>query len=227
MITKDVATSRAPTAPDAERRRRPDDPYLLGLNGPFLDVVGQSTSSCDDAKRVVQEAQTLMRESSCGTAERVSTAPERTSDQPRRRRTAERAGGGRLHGRPSFGLMASVFCFVLTIGIAYFGQRFRARRRARAAVRAAKAGPPPVADQRKPETKRPARRPAPEDEPEDVDPLAPGFPEKAGPDRARSGAEWLPDRDRDHELVTAVRTKNAAPGLLHVPVKVKVRSRNS
>ena len=98
------------------------------------------------------------------------------------------------------GLMASVFGFVLTIGIAYFGQRFRARRRARAAVRAAKAGPPPVADQRKPETKRPARRPAPEDEPEDVDPLAPGFPEKAGPDRARSGAEWLPDRDRDHEL---------------------------
>lgn len=198
------------------------NPNLLGSNGPFLYVVGRSASRAE-TERIVAEAQKLMQDKLLE-LQNALNAPEKTyvslvnvvAPSPPETDTSRAT---------KLGLMAALFCFVLTIGIAYFGQRFRARRRARAAVRAAVAGPPPVAGKREPETARPVRHPAAEDEPEDVDPLAPGFPEKAGPDHARSGPEWLPDRD--HELVTAARTKQDAPALVRVPVKVKVRSRNS
>ena len=66
MHTKDVATQLGASGPTTFRL---DDgrtnPNLLGLNGPFLYIVGESTSP-DDAKGVVQEAQVMMRRS-CGT----------------------------------------------------------------------------------------------------------------------------------------------------------------
>ena len=135
------------------------NPNLLGSNGPFLYIVGRSGSSAE-TERVVAEAQKLMQKQLLE-LQNALNAPEKTYVSlvnvvaP----SAPEADASRA---TKLGLMAAGFCFVLTIGIAYFGQRFRARRRARAAVRAAVAGPPPGTDQREPEDQAAGTAPGPE-----------------------------------------------------------------
>ena len=89
MNTKDVATQlgadgphRRSTSTTAGRTRTSS-----ALNGPFLYIVGQSTSP-DDAKDVVHRAQVMMREKLRGVAERAGGSGEHLR-HARRRRAAE------------------------------------------------------------------------------------------------------------------------------------------
>jgi hypothetical protein len=116
---------------------------LLGLSGPFLYIEGRSTSA-DDARRVVVDAQTLMRES-LGEWQRTLHAPQKTyvglvDVVPP---TAPEADSGRVM---KLGVLAFLFGFALSVGIAYVGQRVRARRRALAAAAPASpdSTPPPA-----------------------------------------------------------------------------------
>jgi hypothetical protein len=132
------------------------NPDLIGLNGPFLYIVGQSTSS-DDAERVVAEAQTLMREK-LHEWQRELNAPEKTYVSlvdvvpP----TTPEAGRGKA---TKLGLMAFIFGFLLSMGIGYFGIQVRARRRTRAtaAPAAADATRPLGEGRERGRVRRPAR----------------------------------------------------------------------
>jgi hypothetical protein len=115
------------------------NPDLLGLNGPFLYVVGESTSP-DEAKRIVVQAQQLMREK-LRTWQNALRAPEKTyvslvdvvpptTPAPARARATKLGGAAAIAG------------FLLMIGIAYLGQRRRARRQAKTAAAAAAAPVP-------------------------------------------------------------------------------------
>ncbi len=130
MNTKDVATQLGASG---RTTLRVDDgrtnPNLLGLNGPFLYIVGESTSPAE-AERVVQEAQTLMREK-LRDWQSALRAPERTfvtlvdvvppsTPEPNRGRATK------------LGLMAFIFGLGLSLAIAYLRHRTRDRRRARA-----------------------------------------------------------------------------------------------
>jgi hypothetical protein len=240
MNTKDVAEQlgvRGSTTLIVNDGRT--NPNLLGSNGPFLYIVGRSPSSAE-TQRVVAEAQKLMQKQLLD-LQNALNAPEKTyvslvnvvapnTPEPDASRATKLA------------MMAFVLGFGLTVGIAYFGQRFRARRRARAAVRAAVAGPPPVGDQpptkslaqpaRRP-SRRPSRRPvlAPEDEPGAAEPLVASFPRTAGPTTGPTPGPTPgpsdPQRERDVELVPTSLRKKSGPVLVPVPVKSKVRSRNS
>ncbi len=138
------------------------NPNLLGLNGPFLYVVGQSTSATE-AKRVVVEAQKLM-ETKLRQWQADLNAPQKTyvsladvvpPTTPQPRHAAK------------LGIIAFLFGFLLCVGIAYLGHQLRARRRARAA--AAAAGPSPDQDPEQDRTWRPSRPPVlvPQDDEED------------------------------------------------------------
>jgi hypothetical protein len=115
------------------------NPNLLGLNGPFLYIVGESTSPTE-AERVVQEAQKVMR-AKLRDWQSALKAPERTfvslvdvvppsTPAPSRSRAMK------------LGLMAFVFGFGLCLGIAYLYHRTRDRRRARAVTPPVAAAPP-------------------------------------------------------------------------------------
>ena len=149
MHTKDVATQLGVSGPTTFRV---DDgrtnPNLLGLNGPFLYIVGESTSPAE-AERVVQDAQTLMREK-LQDWQSALKAPERTfvslvdvvppsTPAPNRGRATK------------LGVLGFIFGLGLSLGIAYLRHRTRDRRRARAVTQPAAAGPPPSGD-------RPSRR---------------------------------------------------------------------
>ena len=115
------------------------NPNLLGLNGPFLYIVGESTSPTE-AERVVPEAQQVMR-AKLRDWQSALKAPERTfvslvdvvppsTPAPSRSRAMK------------LGLMAFVFGFGLCLGIAYLHHRTRDRRRTRAVTPPVAAAPP-------------------------------------------------------------------------------------
>jgi hypothetical protein len=188
------------------------NPDLLGLNGPFLYVVGQSTSS-SEAKRVVQEAQTLIREK-LGEWQLALNAPETTYVSlvdvvpP----TAPVPGRGRA---TKLGLMAFIFGFLLSMGIAYFRNQVRARRRVRATAAQA------VVDTARPlggapekgRGWRPSRSPVlfPEGDDEDAKPAVVPTPLTKSPQPA---------------VVPTPLRKNGEPSVLPAPVKRKVGSRS-
>ena len=104
------------------------NPDLLGLNGPFLYVVATSPSP-EEAARIVDEAQQLMREKLAGWQSQLN-APQRTyisiADvvQPVAP-DADRAKAVKL------GVIALVLGFLIVWDIAYLLQRSRRGRRAR------------------------------------------------------------------------------------------------
>jgi hypothetical protein len=132
------------------------NPDLLGLNGPFLYVVGDSTSP-DEAKRVVVQAQQLMREK-LHTWQGALQAPEKTYVSlvdvvpP----TAPEPMKGRA---TKLGMAAAIAGFLLMIGLAYLGQRRRARREAKAAAAAVQV-PAPTSLAHGKERRRDRRSPA-------------------------------------------------------------------
>ena len=143
----------------AGRRRRSDQPDLLGLNGPFLYIVGQSTSPAE-AKRVVLEAQKLMREKLRWLAA-LAERPGEDLRRPRRASCPPRAPQpDRARGVKS-ALLAFVFGFLLSMGIAYFRDKSRTRA-SRSHCRCAG----PAADLAPPSDSRPAPG---ADRPADVD----------------------------------------------------------
>ena len=131
MSTKDVATqlgARGPTQLFVNDGRT--NPDLLGLNGPFLFITARSQTP-DEAKRVVEDAQALTRQKLLEW-QSVLRAPQKTYVSlldvvPPSAPEPDRGRGTK------FGVMALLLGFVLSIGVAYFGQQVGARRRARAA----------------------------------------------------------------------------------------------
>jgi hypothetical protein len=158
MNTKDVAAQLG--AEDGPTRLVIDDgrtnPDLLGLNGPFLYIEGRSTAP-DDAQRTVVEAQHLMRAKLLDWQSALN-APEKTyvSLVDVVSPTAPEAIRARA---TKLGLMAFIFGFLLSMGIAYFGHQIRARRRSRAAVAQSKVSTTRPSGER-PERGR-GRRPTP------------------------------------------------------------------
>lgn len=197
MGTRDVLTElgvRGPTRMTVNDGRT--NPDLLGLNGPFLYIVGQSTTP-GEAQRVVVEGQALMREKLQQWQSELH-APEKTyvSLVDVVSPTAPEAQRGRA---VKLGLMAFLFGFLLSTAIAYFGHRTRARRAARAAATAAAAtaaAPPP--------------EPAAPSSTNGVRPAATRRPARPKPKPTPSPA---PPRKNGSSVVTA-------------PVKAKVRPRN-
>ena len=118
------------------------NPDLLGLNGPFLYIVGRSTTPAE-AKRVVLDAQTLTRQK-LENWQRLLNAPEKTyvglaEVVPAGAPQPDRARGIK------YGILAFLLGLLLSMGIAYFRDRARTRRRARTAAEreAADLAPPP------------------------------------------------------------------------------------
>ena len=82
------------------------------------------------------------------------------------------------------GLLAFVFGFVLSLGIAYLRHQTRARRRARAVAQPAAAGPPPSADRPGPTPRLASVVPGPRCDEGDAEPaLVPTSPKKTEPAR--------------------------------------------
>ncbi|MBA2954223.1 hypothetical protein GON03_07810 [Nocardioides sp. MAH-18] len=140
------------------------NPDLLGLNGPFLYIVAES-SSPEEAQQVVVQAQQLMRDKLLSW-QRAVKAPARTyvSMVDVVTPTAPAADGARAKKLAGAAALAGFF---LTIGIAYVGSRTRRGRRATAtATASAEAGaddaPPPRPRKRSRRQRR--RRPEPEAE---------------------------------------------------------------
>jgi hypothetical protein len=140
MHTKDVATR---LGAGGRTTFRVDDgrtnPYLLGLNGPFLYIVGESTSPVE-AERVVQEAQAMMR-AKLRDWQSALKAPERTFVSlvdvvPSSTPAPDRGRATKL------GLLGFVFGLALSLGIAYLHHRIRQGRQARVVAQPAVAGPP-------------------------------------------------------------------------------------
>lgn len=232
------------------------NPDLLGLNGPFVYIVGESTSP-GAAKAVVVNAQKLM-EAKLREWQSNLNAPQKTyvglSD------VVEPTTPVVQHSM-KLGLVAFVFGFMVSLGIAYFGHQVRARRRARAAARRAEVGARPlgVAPTRPRRPRRsgpPVGSPAAHDavpdpaleavgEPVDeaiheeahepaVDPdraQAPDQgPEQPGEDEATAVVAPTPLK-RPEPTAAPIRLgpaplKKTAPPVVPVPVKLRVRSRN-
>lgn len=222
------------------------NPELLGLNGPFLYIMAQSTSPTE-AKNVVVQAQKLMM-AKLHAWQNDLNAPKTTYLS-----LAEVVPPTTPVPRHSMklGLLAFLFGFLLCLGIAYLGHQLRARRRARAAARAAAAGGPPGLGPKPRVGPRPARGPRPasrgvlvpqavEDEAEPVAASAPLVPPEPAVDPTplrKHEPVAAPTPLRNHEPVagpTPLRKhepapmylKKPAPTVVRAPVKLKVRSRN-
>jgi hypothetical protein len=153
MHTRDVARqlgASGPTTLYVDDGRT--NPNLLGLNGPFLYIVGQSTSP-DEATEVVRRAQALMRlkldewQDDLGAPQNtfvtlVDVVPASAPELQRGRAT-------------KLALMAFLFGFGLSMGVAYLVHQVRTRRRASAAAHASQADSPPLAESPGPGPGRP------------------------------------------------------------------------
>lgn len=104
------------------------NPWLLGLNGPFVYIVGQSTSR-EDATRVVRDAQALMRKTLRGRQSALGAPPKTfvtlVDVVPVSAPVASH------WQRTKLGLVAFALGFGLTIAAAYARHRTKARRRER------------------------------------------------------------------------------------------------
>lgn len=135
MNTKEVATTLglrgASTLIVNDGRTNPN---LLGLNGPFLYISGESTTP-ENAQALVQGARTIMRDK-LKTWQSALNAPQKTyvSIVDVVPPTAPAAMRGRA---TKLGLLAFLFGFGLSMGVAYFADRVSSRRRARAAAQPA------------------------------------------------------------------------------------------
>jgi hypothetical protein len=196
------------------------NPDLLGLNGPFLYIVGRSTSPAE-AKRVVLDAQTLTREKLAGW-QRSLNAPEKTyvglaEVVPAGAPQPDRARGVK------YGLLAFVLGFLLSMGIAYFRDKARTRRRARTAAERAAADLAPPSDPRPAPgaTAQPTWTPIGDllDDEDDEE----GFEdEEELPAAVPASRATSPEPTNGSRS----RTRKAPPALLPAPVKFKARSRN-
>ena len=124
------------------------NPNLLGLNGPFLYIVGRSTASPAEARRVVLNAQAVAQEK-LRAWQSALNAPSKTYVSlaevvPPSAPISDRARGVK------YGLLAFLLGFMLCLGIAYLRDRRRVRRDARqkaiVTARAANDGPDPGRD---------------------------------------------------------------------------------
>jgi capsular polysaccharide biosynthesis protein len=257
MNTKGVAEQLGATGETTliinDGRTNPD---LLGLNGPFIYIVGESTSPAA-AKNVVVQAQKLMQKK-LTEWQNALNAPQKTylgladvvpPTTPEVRHSTK------------LGLIAFLFGFLVSLGIAYYGHQVRARRRARAAARRAAAGARPlgVAPPRSRRPRRggpsivspvahdPAPAPVPDPAPDVVaDPVDEPVdeavheavvdtdreqdpdqgPEQPGEDEATAVVAPTPLTRPGPIRLGPTPLKKAAPPVVAVPVKLKVRSRN-
>src|SRR6478672_2529035 len=100
------------------------NPDLLGLNGPFLYIVGRSTSPAE-AKRVVLQAQVLTSQK-LRDWQSALNAPEKT--YLTLAEVVPPSAPVPVRGRAiKYGLLGFLFGFVLFMGIAYFWHQRRAR----------------------------------------------------------------------------------------------------
>jgi hypothetical protein len=238
MTTKDVAAelgARPPTKLVVDDGR--SNPQLLGLNGPFLFVLVQSTSP-DEAARIVVEAQKLMRQKLKQWQDSLG-APKTTfvglvDVVPPSAPEADRGRAIKL------GLMASIFGFVLSLGVAYFRHQRRTRRQARVAAAQAVADttPPPRGGPEGGRVRRRSRSPVlrPEGDEEDAEPGVVPTPLEKQPEPAAVPAtvEKRPEpaavpatvEKRPEPAAARTRQRKAQPAVVPAPVKKKVRSRN-
>jgi hypothetical protein len=221
------------------------NPELLGLNGPFLYIEGRSISA-DDALRVVKDAQKVMQQK-LNQWQRDLNAPEKTYVSlvdvvpP----TPPRADAGRAM---KLAVLASLFGFVLCVGIAYFAHQFRARRRARAAAAAAEldSTPPVTAAPEQSHHSSPSAVVSPDDDDEEAESTAvPTTQEKRNgttripstpKQQAEPNAPTPTTRTTGPDTVQATPTRDARPvatlkkkagsNAVRVPQKVNGRSRN-
>ena len=236
MNTKGVAEQLGATGATTliinDGRTNPD---LIGLNGPFLYVVGQSTSAAE-AKNVVVQAQKLMT-TKLREWQADLNAPQKTylslvdvvpPTTPQ------------VQHSMKLGILAFLFGLMVSLGIAYFGHQFRARRRVRRAARAARAPaapgtplgvvPAPVEGSRpggpvvpvpqgdEERTERPVVAPLPFTKPEPaVDPK---------PVAAPTPVVAPTPLSRPQPAVVPTPLKKTGPALVHAPVKLRIRSRN-
>lgn len=217
------------------------NPDLLGLNGPFLYIEGRSISA-DDAFRVVKDAQKVMQQK-LNEWQRDLGAPQKTyvSLVDVVSPTAPQADSGRA---TKLAVIACLFGFLLCVGIAYFAQQLRARRRARAAATAVELDstqPLPAAPEQ-------SHHHSPSsalsrDGDEEAEPTAPPTPKKRSATRIptiskKRGKLAVPMRTAKQTGPAAVQTpKDAQPTVatlkkkteshvVPVPLKVNGRSRN-
>jgi hypothetical protein len=210
------------------------NPDLLGLNGPFLYIVAYSPSP-DEAKRVVVEAQKLMRQKLVDWQSSLN-APERTYVSiadvvPPGAPKTDTARATKL------GLMALVLGFLLTWGIAYLTHQFLARRRTREAAQVVvETAPPPAPD---PDAFH--ARPAPRspvivlsDDEEDTEPAevstpANGVAERTAAQRSlekREPTRVPRPRNNGERATVSTPLNKAGRAVVRAPVKSKARSRN-
>jgi hypothetical protein len=226
MGTKDVADQLGVAGPTQlvinDGRTNPD---LLGLNGPFLYIEATSTSSAA-ALAVVKNAQTLMREKLKEWQSSLN-APEKTFVSlvdivPPAAPEPERGQAMKL------GLMSFLFGFLLCIGIAYFLNQRRGRKRARtAATHLATASP--AGEVRRDGRSQPQAAPAaqlPDDDAEDQDAEEDDEPTAVASSLAKPGPTVAPTFKKPEQRFPTRLQRKGDPFVRPVPLKQKVRSRN-
>jgi hypothetical protein len=215
------------------------NPDLLGSNGPFLYIEGSSTSP-EDARRVVVNAQELMEQKLIEWQKGLN-APEKTyvSLVDVVSPTPAQATGGRA---TKLALMAFLFGFVLCLGIAYFGHQIRARRSARAAVvsNVVDTTPPPHEGPAKGRSRRSSRSPmvdavgVEEDRSHaDIEDVQASQDQAAEPavvapmkKKAESDSVPTPLKQAGPSVTPTRLKKKAELAVVRAPVKPKVRSRS-
>jgi hypothetical protein len=253
MSTKSVANQLGVGGPTQlivnDGRTNPD---LLGLNGPFLYIEAMSTSAAE-AKRVVEGAQTRMRQE-LRDRQHALNAPQKTFVSlvdvvPPNAPVPDHGRGTKL------ALIAFLFGFLLCLGIAYFAERRAARRRARAdaVLHVVDTTPPPDRHPRS-RFRRPSPSPvvvaAEDDEPavvstplEETEELDAPASNGTAPVVVPTALEKPPEvvapaaNGREHGVVPTplqkaeraalpTSVKNPHLAVAHAPVKQKARSRN-
>lgn len=222
MNTKDVAAQLGALGPNRlivnDGRTNPD---LLGLNGPFLYIVGRSTSATE-AKRIVVDAQALMRDKLRDWQSELN-APDKTFISlvdvvPPSAPEPDRSRGTKL------GILAFLFGFLLSMGIAYFRNQRRARRARAAAAQTVVDTTLPLGEGRR-APRPPSRSPVlvPDDE-EDAEPAVVSTAVNKNGDRA---AVPTPRPAKTEPAVVPTTLKRQGElAVVPAPVKIKVRSRN-
>lgn len=180
------------------------NPELLGLDGPFLFILVRSTSP-DETSAILKKAQVKMRETlsewqnSLGAPRKtyvalVDVVPPDLPEIDRSRAI-------------KFGLIASIFGFVLLVGIVYFLERRRDRRGPRADA-------------------EPDTAPLGEDHEEGLGERPPRSSSNPGPSRDEAGAEQdvISSAGWSHRsAVTATLEREREPAVVPAPAKGNVR----